>query len=182
MSDMSRPLENSYWVVPGRLLAGEYPYGADDTETRRRLFRLRDAGIDYFIDLTEDRERPGYRRLLAPHMRHLRCAIPDTEVPQSVEQMQQIQERLRAGLLFGQNIYVHCWAGIGRTALVVGCYLAEQGLAGKAALKQLNLLWRQSERSKTWPKVPQTQEQADYIVRWPASRKSAGTPAPRGTR
>lgn len=179
MPDMDRPIANSYWVVPGRLLAGEYPYGADDTETRRRLFRLRDAGINYYIDLTEDGELPGYRRLLPLHTRYLRCAIPDTQIPQSVEQMRQIQARIRAGLLFGRCIYVHCRAGIGRTALVVGCYLAEQGLSGKAALKQVNTLWRQSERSSSWPTVPQTPQQADYIVRWPSSRKSAERAAPR---
>ncbi|MGD0502399.1 MAG: dual specificity protein phosphatase family protein [Steroidobacteraceae bacterium] len=182
MSDLNRPLENSYWVVPGRLLAGEYPYGADDTDTRRLLFRLRDAGINYYIDLTQDGERPGYRRLLPLHTRYLRCAIADTKVPQSVDQMREIQARIRAGLLFGRSIYVHCRAGIGRTALVVGCYLAEQGLTGKEALKQLNVLWLQSERSSSWPKVPQTQEQAQYIVRWPSSRKSAARPVRLRTR
>jgi hypothetical protein len=182
MSESSRPLENSYWVVPGRLLGGEYPYAEDDTETRRRLYRLRDAGINYYIDLTEDGERPSYRRLLPLRTRYLRCAIPDTHVPQSVEQMQEIQARIRAGLLFGRNIYVHCRAGIGRTGLVAGCYLVEQGLSGKGALKQLNLLWRQSERSSSWPQVPQTPEQADYIVHWPASRKSAGRAVQRRAR
>lgn len=139
MPDMTRPLENSYWVVSGRLLAGEYPYGADDADTRLRMFRLRSAG------------------------------------------MREIQARIRAGLYFGRNIYVHCKAGIGRTALVVGCYLAEQGLDGKAALKQVNRLWRRCARSSTWPKVPQTPEQADYIVRWPSCRTPA-RPARRGTR
>jgi len=65
---------------------------------------------------------------------------------------------------------------------VVGCYLAEQGLTGKEALKQLNVLWLQSERSSSWPKVPQTQEQAQYIVRWPSSRKSAARPVRLRTR
>jgi hypothetical protein len=178
---MTRPLENSYWVVSGRLLAGEYPYGADDADTRLRMFRLRSAGIDSYIDLTDEGERPGYRHLLSPQDRYSRCAIPDTEVPQNVEQMREIQARIRAGLYFGRNIYVHCKAGIGRTALVVGCYLAEQGLDGKAALKQVNRLWRRCARSSTWPKVPQTPEQADYIVRWPSCRTPA-RPARRGTR
>jgi protein-tyrosine phosphatase len=63
-------------------------------------------------------------------------------------------------------IYLHCRAGIGRTNLIVGCYLAEQGGDGKAALEHLNLLWRRSPRAAIWPKVPETPEQADYVRRW----------------
>jgi hypothetical protein len=45
--------------------------------------------------------------------------------------------------------------------------LAEEERDGKAAIKRLNRLWRQSARADTWPKVPQTPEQADYIRHWP---------------
>ena len=179
---LAQPLQNSYWVVPGRLLAGEYPYGADEADTRNRLQSLRDAGIDYFIDLTEGDERPEYRHLLPAQTKYLRSAIPDTEVPNDVAQMQEIQSRIRAGLLFGRCIYVHCRAGIGRTATVVGCYLGEQGLDGKAALKQLNRLWRQSARAQSWPKVPQTPEQAEYILRWERHRRSGDKRVARGRR
>lgn len=172
MAASHRPLPNSYWVIPGRLLAGEYPYGADETDARNRLRRLREAGINYFIDLTVEEEQPKYHHLLPAQTKYLRSAIPDCDVPSNVAQMQQIQSRLRAALLFGRCIYVHCRKGIGRTGLVVGCYLAEQGLDGKAALEQLNLLWRQSARAKSWPKVPQTPEQAQYILAWVQQRKS----------
>ncbi len=36
----SSPLPNSYWVVPGQLLAGEYPGGASREETKERLQKL----------------------------------------------------------------------------------------------------------------------------------------------
>lgn len=92
--------------------------------------------------------------------------------------MQEIQARIRAALTFGRCVYVHCHAGIGRTGTVVGCYLVEKGLDGKAALKQLNLLWRQSARAKSWPKVPQTPEQVEYILRWAGRRKSGEKNSP----
>lgn len=167
---MDRPLPNTYWVIPGRLLAGEYPFGADDADARARLALLHEAGVDYFVDLTEEGERPGYRHLLPPRSQHIRSAIADTWVPNDVEQMQQILRDIRAALAQGCCIYVHCRAGIGRTGIVVGCFLAEEGGDGKAALKHLNRLWRQSERAKSWPKVPQTAEQADYIRQWPNRR------------
>jgi hypothetical protein len=169
-----RPLPNTYWVIPGRLLAGEYPLLADDAEGHWRLSLLYEAGVDYFVDLTLEGELPGYRHLLPAHVRHVRSAITDTWVPASTAQTQQILSDIRAALALGRCVYVHCRAGIGRTGLVIGCYLAEESGDGKAALKQLNHLWRQSERSKTWRKVPQTVQQADYIRRWP----TLGKPAP----
>jgi hypothetical protein len=161
-----RPLPNSYWVIPGRLLAGEYPLGADEADARARLARLDEAGIDYFVDLTEEYELPGYRHLLPARSTHVRSAITDTRVPGHAAQMQQILSDIRAALSLDRCVYVHCRAGIGRTGLVIGCFLAEEEQGGKAALKRLNRLWRQSARADSWPKVPQTREQADYIRRW----------------
>ena len=169
---MELPLPNTYWVLPGRLLAGEHPSGAEEAEARARLERLREAGIDCFVDLTEAGEQPDYRQLLPTRTWYLRSAIVDTCVPNNVAQVQELLSRIRAGLALGRNIYVHCRAGIGRTGLVMGCYLAEQERDGKAAIKLLNRLWRQSARAKSWPKVPQTSEQADYIRHWPTLGKS----------
>ena len=165
------PLPNTYWVVPGRLLAGEYPGGADEEDSRRRVACLRAAGINYFLDLTEADELTSYRQLLPPDTKYLRHAIPDMDIPDAVTQMQVIQTRLRAALIFGRSIYVHCRAGIGRTGTVVGCFLVEQGLGGRPAVKRLNVLWRQSARASSWPKVPQTVQQTLYIERWPKHRK-----------
>jgi hypothetical protein len=162
---------HSYWVLPGRLLAGEHPCGKDEAETQQRLDRLTLAGITYFLDLTEPDELPAYRHLLPRKAKYLRSAIADMDVPESVVQMQLIQTRIGAALAIGHGVYVHCQRGIGRTGTVIGCFLVEQGLEGAAALKQLNKLWRQSSRAKTWPKVPQTSHQAEYIAMWPEHRK-----------
>ncbi len=167
---MDRPLLNSYWVIPGRLLAGEYPFGVDDADARARLTRLDQVGVDYFVDLTEEHEEPGYRHLLPARSTHVRSAIADTRVPNDVAQMRQILSDIRAALSAGHCVYVHCRAGIGRTGLVIGCFLAEDERSGKAGLLRLNSLWRESARAESWPKVPQTSEQADYIRRWPKLR------------
>jgi protein tyrosine phosphatase len=74
---------------------------------------------------------------------------------------------IKIGLDSGRRVYVHCKAGIGRTGLIVGCHLAEAESSGRKALKTLNRLWKQSERSEVFPSVPQTAEQADYIRHWP---------------
>ncbi|HEY5019460.1 MAG TPA: ADP-ribosylglycohydrolase family protein [Steroidobacteraceae bacterium] len=166
-----RPLENSYWVLPGRLLAGEYPYGQSVAEAQQRLQRLLAAGIDAFVDLTQPGELPEYRSLLPSNVQYLRSPITDAQVPADLAQMRAIQTHLQATLAVGRRVYVHCRAGIGRTGIVMGCFLAEQGVEGAEALQQLNVLWRQSARSVVWPELPQTPEQAVFIVRWPRHRQ-----------
>jgi hypothetical protein len=167
-----RPLPNSYWVVPGSLLAGEYPSGEAPGSTRTRLRQMLRGGINAFVDLTQIGERPEYKSLLPGHVHYLRSAIVDMQIPADMAQMRAIQMHLRAMLASGRRIYVHCRAGIGRTGTVIGCYLAEQGLDGPDALRELNRLWRQSERSASWPAVPQTAEQAEFILRWARQRGS----------
>jgi hypothetical protein len=168
---LERPLPNTYWVIPGRLLAGEYPAVPEETPAGARLLKLGEAGIDYFVDLTEQGELPGYSHLLPFRSRYLRCEIADTWIPNNVSQMRGLLSDIRAALAAGRRVYVHCRAGIGRTGMVIGCFLAEESGDGKGALKLLNRLWLQSDRSKTWPKVPQTREQADYIRHWPKLAK-----------
>jgi hypothetical protein len=162
-----RPLPNSYWVIRGSLLAGEHPAGADPTETSSRLQQLSRAGIDCFIDLTEPGELPDYFQLLLPSQEYYRSAIADTGVPNSLSQTMDLILSIRMALGRGRRIYVHCRAGIGRTGLIVGCFLAEQEGSGKAGMKELNRLWKQCGRSYLWPTIPQTQEQTDYVRHWP---------------
>jgi ADP-ribosyl-[dinitrogen reductase] hydrolase len=47
-----------------------------------------------------------------------------------------------------------------------GCLLVESGLAGDAAVGELNRLWQQSGRAALWPQVPETPEQTEYVRRW----------------
>ena len=169
---MQRPLENSYWVRPGVLLAGEHPAGSSAAQTRARLQRLFGAGIDFFLDLTEAGEQLEYQSRLPPGVDYQRSAILDASVPQHPAQMRAIQLQLHSALGAGRHVYVHCRAGIGRTAMVIGCYLAEQGLDGAEALHQLNRLWQCCARALIWPVVPQTREQAEFVRRWPQQRQA----------
>lgn len=163
------PLANCYWVLPGKLLAGEYPGGANPAATRERLARLIAAGVDCFVDLTEEGELEGYAPELPAGVTHVRRPVADHGVPQLRERMSEILESLHGALAGGRAVYLHCRAGIGRTGMVVGCFLAERGHAGEAALEELNRLWGASARSAGWPTVPETDEQADYVRSWSAA-------------
>lgn len=165
------PLPNSHWIEPGRLLAGEHPSGPDDKATRKRLGKLLAAGIDCFLDLTDPGELDSYQPLLSAvrggeSVLYLRRPIRDHGVPKSDAAMQEILDALARALAEGRSVYLHCRAGIGRTNLVAGCWIAGSGAGGEAALVRLNAAWRGNARSRNWPTIPETPEQADFVRRW----------------
>jgi ADP-ribosyl-[dinitrogen reductase] hydrolase len=170
------PLANCYWVVPGKLLAGEYPGGATPEATRERLERLQEAGVTAFIDLTLPGELSSYQSGLPPGVLYLRRPIPDHGLPEERSRMAAILESLRHALDSPRCVYLHCRAGIGRTGMVAGCFLAERGSGGEGALEELNRLWQQSARSAQWPSVPETADQVEYVRRWTAPAGAEADP------
>jgi ADP-ribosylglycohydrolase len=176
MPNLRKPLAESYWVVPDRLLAGRYPGGKTPKEAERRVTAFLEAGFDTFIDLTEAGELPPYDIYLPGSVQYVRKPIPDHGLPRAREHMSEIQAVIDAALASGRRIYVHCRAGIGRTSLAVACHLMEHGLSADEALIRLNELWRDNERSHTWPDVPETDEQRDYILAWSPHADPLQTP------
>ncbi|MGQ0430267.1 MAG: ADP-ribosylglycohydrolase family protein [Gammaproteobacteria bacterium] len=176
------PIPESYWVEPGRVLAGPYPLVGEEAMATR-LRRLLESGVDCFIDLTEPGELPPYESLLpGPYSRtpisYLRKPIRDHGLPASMLQMQEILDELAAALEEGRRIYLHCRAGVGRTNLVAGCWFASSGSLGDAALATLNLRWLGSALSEAWPRVPETEAQREYVRSWRPRRVQPVSPRP----
>jgi ADP-ribosyl-[dinitrogen reductase] hydrolase len=168
------PLRHCYWVIPGLLLAGEHPGGSSRDKTKDRLKKLLGAGIECFVDLTKPTELPRYDTFLPFYVEYARKAIKDHGLPASRDQMVEILEYLGNAVRAGRPVYVHCRAGIGRTGTVVGCFLVERGFAGDGALDELNRLWQQSKRSRTWAFIPETEAQASYVREWQRSLGGSG--------
>jgi ADP-ribosyl-[dinitrogen reductase] hydrolase len=162
------PLRNSYWVVPGRVLAGEHPNGTHIEATRERLQRLMGAGVECFIDLTEPGEVKPYDPELPFSVEYLRKPVRDHGIPAQRAHMAEILDCIHDALQSGRCVYIHCRAGIGRTGTVVGCLLVERGFEGEDALDELNRLWQHCERSQSWASVPETDDQIAYVRKWKA--------------
>jgi protein-tyrosine phosphatase len=100
---------------------------------------------------------------------HRRFPIRDVSTPRSQAVTSAILDVMDAEISRGGGVYVHCWGGVGRTGLVVGCWLARNCSDGKSALLQLRQLWQRCPKSLT-RQSPETIEQVRYIVNWKEAR------------
>lgn len=171
MEPTSLPFSDSYWVEPGKFIAGEYPGAYDEEITRKRVISLIRMGIDSIIDLTQpgDSRLPYWgimleeAQLYNSGVKRWNFPIVDFGAP-SVTNMTKILDLIDEEIQSGKLVYVHCLAGIGRTGTVVGCYLVRHGYTGAAALEQIAVL--RSGTSSWWHRSPENQQQIDFILNW----------------
>jgi hypothetical protein len=172
MTNHALPISESYWVIPGQFLAGEYPGRFGEEQTRLRLDSLLEAGIDTFIDLTQPGELPPYLTILNEQARiyerevnYLNFPILDRGLPTHTE-MIAILNGLDDALSNGHKVYIHCWGGVGRTGTTVGCYLVRHGKTGNEALEQIAVWWQYVPKHLSFPRSPETDLQGQYILDW----------------
>jgi hypothetical protein len=165
------PYEESYWIIPDLFMAGEYPAGYDELQTRHRIQSLIRSGLTNFIDLTHPNDyMPKYSEILQDEangylktVQYANYAIPDRSVT-SVDQMKKILDEIDRNIEKQNPTYLHCIAGIGRTGTVVGCYLVRHGLSPEEAMKEIKRL--RSAVPSHWARSPEADEQVDYILDW----------------
>ena len=170
-NDPPRPIDMCYWVVPGKLLAGEYPRNLDEPSSIEKLARLTEAGVSAFIDLTEEGEplKPYAYLLNGPS--HERFGIKDQSVPVTDELTKQALDAIDRHLEAGETVYVHCWGGVGRTGTIIGCWLSRHHEPGQAALDKLKELWKKNPKRHRRPRSPENDLQDDYILTWGDKKK-----------
>ncbi len=136
---------NFSWVLPGRLAGLSQPGLGEARDPRRggpaaELAELRALGVDCLVSLTETASAFG-PACAAAGLAWEYFPIPEFDVPEEVPAFHRLVERLLARLNCGQSLAVHCYAGVGRTGLLLACLLGRlQHLPGEEAIRRLRLL------------------------------------------
>lgn len=175
---MNVPFERSYWVVPGKFLAGCYPGAKQEDRARKKLLDLLDSGIRCIINLMYDYETDWKGQGIHHYEEELQALadkrgidiecitmpVPETSIP-TIAGMKLILDRIDRAVEEGKPVYIHCWGGKGRTGVVVGCYLVRHGMAvGKDALKMITSL-RKNDVAYFEPS-PENERQRWLVYSW----------------
>ena len=161
------PFPNSYWIIPGRLLAGEYPGSRNPGRTEEKVRKLLDAGVNCIVDLTEEGELEPYNTAAEKTGKECyitRMGIEDYSVP-SKEYMAAILDTVDTNLFSGKTVYIHCWGGHGRTGTVAGCWLKRYGIESiETVFSHIRDL--RAETDDPHVDSPETEEQKKFVREW----------------
>lgn len=172
-----------YWIAntwPGRLAILARPRGGDWLADEIAAWKR--SGIDLVVSLLtpDEVEELGLEKetdlCRAQGMRYRSFPILDRSVPaRSVDRTAawMLAADMLEDLREGQNIGIHCRAGIGHSALLAACVLISGGIDPTTALDQI-------AAARGCP-VPDTLEQRDWILQLGPKRVSLAASGPRIT-
>ena len=83
----------------------------------------------------------------------------------TVKKMTELLDAIDESVDAGKTVYLHCAAGLGRTGVVVGCYLVRHGMSGEEALAAIPCMRRRDIPGHTMVS-PESQAQRNMIREW----------------
>jgi atypical dual specificity phosphatase len=145
--------ERFHWIVPGKLAAMALPGLAAPID--EDLADLHGKGVRAVATLTE-RPLPEKARAASPLL-HKHIPIVDFDVP-SIDQVRDFCAWADERIAKGEPVAVHCFAGLGRTGLMIACWLVrEPGRTTERVLYEIR---------KLEPGYVQTAEQENFVSIW----------------
>ncbi len=150
--DTSQSILDYYWLIPGKLAGGSHP--GRNGSLAINLPILRGAGFNTIITLTEEPINP---KLLSLHnFSSLHVPIDNLGVPTEAQAFQAI-DYISAAIQDESQTLVHCYAGYGRTGLILGATLIANGLAPTQAIHRIRQIR---------PGAIESTEQEQFLLRF----------------
>jgi protein-tyrosine phosphatase len=156
----------AYWIetgLPAKLAIMPAPNGGNRLDNEIRTLKREGASVlvsllppNEAFDLGLEHERAacdGHGILFR------NFPIPDRGIPESTEAFLSFLEILHNDLLKNRTIVAHCFAGIGRSSLLLASLLRREGLAADDAFRRIT----QARRAL----VPDTPEQLRWVENLP---------------
>ena len=189
-----KPFSACYWLKPGQLLAGELPSDIVYSEAIEKLKTLLNVGIKVVINLLSDEDletysqnrsyhrsevkgqklslfpdyRPGLIDLMGRSETQVECIhfpIKDMGTP-TISQMKRILDLIDLSMSEGKAVYFHCYAGLGRTGTVAGCWLARHRSDTQEDVLQTLHQVRADQGLGNYGRSPETEAQRDFVYQW----------------
>jgi protein-tyrosine phosphatase len=160
-----------YWVntmSDVRVAVVQCPEGGEDLASE--MASLRAAGVDVLVSLQTPMEmrslglREEPRECERAGMRFLWLPVVDHQVPSSQISMRRMVETLQEELAMGKAVAAHCFAGVGRSVLLVACLLCAGGWTPEEAFDAIS--------EARGFRVPETEEQLHWVGEFAATIKS----------
>lgn len=144
----------------GRLAVVFRPRGGQNLEDD--VAGWKDAGIDVIVSMMEEDEAEELSLAQEGSMcgaygiEFINCPVPDHGIPERVEPVLHVVDRVLAHLLAGRRVAAHCFAGIGRSPLLVASVLVSHGI-------EVDEAWRRLNEARGL-RLPDTDEQRRWVA------------------
>ena len=148
--------ENSYWLIPGKILCGEYPYNITDIQSY----------CNSFVDLRRYKHN-DYQEDLHENINYNNYPITDHGTPSKIF-CKKIIKYILTELENNKTIYIHCHGGHGRTGIITAILLKhlQPNISGKETLQVISHLHsNRIDRGNNIPS-PETDEQREYVIKY----------------
>ena len=154
-----------FWTnekYPGRLALVPRPRGGEWLEDEAAAWAA--AGINVIVSMLEDEEVQAFNLereaefCAANGIEFVAFPVTDRSVPDLSQSFWQSTEKLKASLLSGKNIGIHCRQSIGRAPLLAAVLMTLFGTEAGEAFRQLSIA--------RGVEVPETAEQRAWLEKF----------------